>query len=146
MAPLVWIASHLRAIAAPHVPFQFMDRRRLRAANDVQGYGLMRVATEAANFEIAKPGVERIPERGRRLRGPLEGEHPLIPSLAGQAVGLFAGFRRPLRRGPNACAVDGFSRFGAHSGRGCAGPRQTGKPLQVAVNNRPDTTEATTPI
>jgi hypothetical protein len=54
MAPLVWIAAHLGAILAAHVPFQFMDRRCLRSPHDVQGNGLVRVAAKAFHFEIAK--------------------------------------------------------------------------------------------
>jgi hypothetical protein len=43
MAALVWIAPDLGAVAAPHVPFQLMNRRGLRPANDAERDGLMRV-------------------------------------------------------------------------------------------------------
>ena len=64
MAPLVGIATNLRAVLAPHVPFQFMDRRCLRSAHDIEGNGLVRVAAKAFHFEIAKqvrkaPGTAR---------------------------------------------------------------------------------------
>ena len=68
MAAFVRIAADLRAVLAPHVAFQFMDRRCLRSPHDVQGDGLMRVAAKAADFEIAKSGIERVAERGRWLR------------------------------------------------------------------------------
>jgi hypothetical protein len=43
MAALVRIAPDLRAVVAPHVPFQLMNRRGLRPADDVERDGLMRV-------------------------------------------------------------------------------------------------------
>ena len=60
MAALVGIASNLRPILAAHVPFQFMDRRGFRSPHDVQGDGLMRVAAEASDFEIAVSRIERV--------------------------------------------------------------------------------------
>lgn len=52
MAALIWIAPNLRAIHAAHVALQFMDRRRLGSADDVERYSLMRVATEAPHFKV----------------------------------------------------------------------------------------------
>jgi hypothetical protein len=52
MAPLVRIATHVRAVLATHVALQLMDRRRLWPPHDVEGDGLMRVATEASDFKI----------------------------------------------------------------------------------------------
>ena len=60
MASLVGIAPDFGALAAPHVAFQFMDRRCFRSPHDVEGNGLMRVAAEALYFEIAVPGIERV--------------------------------------------------------------------------------------
>src|SRR5258705_13802879 len=57
MAPLVGIAPDFGALAAAHVAFEFMDRRRLRSPHDVEGDGLVRVAAKATDFEIAIPGV-----------------------------------------------------------------------------------------
>jgi hypothetical protein len=37
-----------------------MDRRCLRSPHDIRRDRLVRVAAEAADFEIAKPGVDRI--------------------------------------------------------------------------------------
>jgi hypothetical protein len=65
MAPLVRVATDLRALAAAHVAFQFMDRRCLRSPHDVEGHGLMRVAAKVFHFEISKPGVDRVAQRGR---------------------------------------------------------------------------------
>ena len=41
-----------------------MDRCGLRPADDVEGYGLMCVAAQTADLEIAKAGVERITQGG----------------------------------------------------------------------------------
>jgi hypothetical protein len=53
VAPLERTTPDLRTVAAPHVAFQFMDRRRLRSPHDVEGNGLMRVAAKPFHFEIA---------------------------------------------------------------------------------------------
>ena len=65
-----------------------MDRRCLRSPHDVERDGLVRVAAKAFDFEIAEPGVDRIAERGRWLGRTLKAEHPFIPRLTGQPVGL----------------------------------------------------------
>ena len=80
---------------------QLMDWRRLRSPDDVQRHRLMRVAAQAFHFEVAVPGVNRIAQRRRRLRRPLEAEHPLIPGLAGQTVGGLARLRCLFCGGPN---------------------------------------------
>jgi hypothetical protein len=48
------IAVHQRTVLAAHVPLKLMDRCRLRPANHIECNGLMRVASEAANFEIQR--------------------------------------------------------------------------------------------
>ena len=70
MAPLVGIAPDFGTVLAPHVALQLMDRRRLRSPHDVERHGLMRVAAKALHFEVTKPGIERVAQRRRRLRGP----------------------------------------------------------------------------
>ena len=65
MAALVRKASQFGALAAAHVPFEFVDRRCLRSPHDVEGNGLMRAAAKAFDFEIAAPSIERVAERGR---------------------------------------------------------------------------------
>ncbi len=70
MAPLIRIAPDFGALAAAHVAFQFMDRRRLRSPHDVEGNGLMRVAAQAFHFEVAVPSVQRVAERGDGCAGP----------------------------------------------------------------------------
>ena len=62
MAALVRIASDLRAVLAPHVALQLMDRRCLRPPDDVQGNGLVGVAAEAPHFEVIVARVERVAE------------------------------------------------------------------------------------
>jgi len=106
MASLVRIAANLRAVLAAHVALQLVDRCRLRSAHDVEGNGLVRVAAEAADFEIAVSGIERIAQRRGWLRRSLKPEHALIPRLAGQLVGFLAGFRGALCRCAHRSAVN----------------------------------------
>ena len=92
---LYGIAPDSRAILAPHVAFQFMDRRCLRSPHDVEGNGLVRVAAKAFHFEIAEPGIERVAERGRWLRRSLKAEHALVPRLeASRSASLRASVAR----------------------------------------------------
>jgi hypothetical protein len=51
MAALVGVAPNLRAVLAAHVAFQFVNRRCLGSAHDVQRYGLMRVTAKAADLK-----------------------------------------------------------------------------------------------
>src|SRR6267142_1673006 len=94
MAALVGIAPHLGALAATHVAFQFVDRRCLRSPHDVEGNGLVRVATKAFHFEIAKPGVDRVAQRRRWLCRSLKPEHALIPCLTSRSASLRASAAR----------------------------------------------------
>src|SRR5213595_2508148 len=66
MAALEGIALDFGALAAAHVAFEFMDRRCLRSPHDVEGYGLVRVAAKATDFEIAESGIECVAEGRRR--------------------------------------------------------------------------------
>ena len=102
----------------------------------------MRVAAKAADFEIAKPGVDRIAQRRRWLRRTLKTKHAFVPRLDGEPVGFLACFRRPLCRCPDRRTVNGkWSRvICCPCKRGCAGPRWTGKPLQIAMDSVPGTT------
>ena len=68
MAPLVGIATDLRAILAAHVAFQLMNRRRLRSPHDVERDGLMGVAAKAFHFEVAIPCIAR--RRARAMAAP----------------------------------------------------------------------------
>ena len=60
MAPLVGITPDFGALAAAHVAFEFMARRRLRSPHDVEGNGLVRVAAKAFHFEVAESGIDRV--------------------------------------------------------------------------------------
>ena len=142
VAALVRIATNLRAVLAPHVAFESMDRRCLRSPHDVEGNGLMRVTAKTFHFEIAEPGVDRVTQRGRWLRRTLKAEHALVPRLDGEPIGFLARFGRPLCRCPDRRAVN-VSRDLVPMQERIAGPRRTGKPLQVAVDDVPGTTEAT---
>jgi hypothetical protein len=96
MAAFVGIAPDFGALVAAHVAFEFMDRRCLLSPHDVEGNGLMRVAAKTFHFEIAKPGVDRVPQRRRWLRRTPKAEHALVPRLDREPVGFLARFRRPL--------------------------------------------------
>ena len=96
MAALVGIAPDLRAVLAPHVAFEFVDRCRLWSPRDVERDGLVRTAAKAFDFEIAKPGVDRIAQR--RLRRSLKAKHALVLRLDGEPVGFLAGVGRPWER------------------------------------------------
>jgi len=78
-----------------------MDRRCLRSAHDIEGDGLVGVAAQASDFEIAEPGIERVAQRRRWLRRTLKAEHAIVPRLDGEPVGFLASFRRPLCRRPH---------------------------------------------
>ena len=109
MATLVSIAAHLGAVLAAHVAFQFVDRRGLGSAHNVQGDGLMRIAAEAPDFETEKTRVEGIAERRRWLRRTFVPKHALIPRLTGKAVGFLARLGGALSRSPDRTAVNGFA-------------------------------------
>jgi hypothetical protein len=54
MAPLVRIAPNFGALAAPHVAFQFVDRRCLRSPHDVEGNGLVGVAAKGISLQDSR--------------------------------------------------------------------------------------------
>src|SRR5947207_13731403 len=95
-----------RAILAPHVALQLVDRRRLGPSDDVERDGLVGVAAEAAHFEIEVAGIEGIAEQRRGLRRPLVAEHPLVPGRAGEAVRFLARAGGLFLRDPDAGAVE----------------------------------------
>src|SRR5262249_53882999 len=79
MAALIRIAAQLRAILATHVALQFVDWRRLRPPDDVECDRLTRIATEAADFEIAIARFQSVADSRRWLRGTLVAQHALVP-------------------------------------------------------------------
>jgi len=91
------------------LPLELVNRRHLRSADDIEGDGLVGVTAEAPDFEIAKPGVDRVAQRRRWLRWSLKAEHPPIPHLDGQPVAFLARLGGPLRRGPDRRAVDALA-------------------------------------
>ena len=92
MAALVRVAPDYRTVIAAHVALQLMDRRCLRTPHDVERDGLMGVAAEAADLEIAVTGVE-----GRRpaqaMAAPVPCNRACACSIASTAsqVGCLAG-------------------------------------------------------
>jgi hypothetical protein len=59
-----------RAVLAPHVALQLMDRRGLRSVHDVKRHRLVRVATKAFHFEIEVTSIEGVANAGEGCAGP----------------------------------------------------------------------------
>ena len=78
MAALIRIAPHRRAVFAAHVPFQLVDRCRLRPPHDVERDGLVRVAPKAADFKIEVARIERVARAGEGCAGPLKASMRLV--------------------------------------------------------------------
>ena len=78
----------------------FCYGRGLRSPHDVERDGLVRVAAEAADFEIKVASIEGVAECGRWLSRTAITEHPPVPRFAGKAVGFLAGSGGSLCRGP----------------------------------------------
>jgi hypothetical protein len=68
----------------------------------------MRIASEAADFEIEVSRVERVTER-RRLAPVLLAEHAQVPRFTGELVGFLAGSGGAFRRRTDRTAVDAFT-------------------------------------
>jgi hypothetical protein len=111
-----------------------MDGGRLWPSHDIQRDGLMRIAPEAADFEVSQvlrsarcwnvrsivisitaaisircwavSGIECIAQRGGRLSWSPVAEHALIPRLARESIRLLACFSRALSRSPDRAAVN----------------------------------------
>ena len=60
MASLEGIATNKRTVPASHVTLQLVDGRGLWPPNDVERDGLVRVAAEAADFQIEVTSIEGI--------------------------------------------------------------------------------------
>src|SRR5262245_6140278 len=93
----------------------------------------MCLAAEAAHLQKDVSGIERIPQRWRRLRGPPKPQHALIPRLASELVGLLPGRGRALLRNADRAAVHSIARFGAHARAECAPRGMSGKPLSLGA-------------
>ena len=102
----------------------------------------MRVAAKASDFEIAVPGIERVAQRRRWLRRTLKAEHALVPRLDRRAGRLPCALPSPALPPPGPMRRKWSRVIWCPCERGCAGPRWTGKPLQIAVDGVPGTTEA----
>jgi len=86
-----------------------VDRHGLWPSHDVERNGLVRVAAEAAHFEIEVASIEGIAERGRWLRRATIAQHSLVPRFAGKVVGFLAGSSGAFRRGPDGRAENGVA-------------------------------------
>src|SRR5262249_33550996 len=114
MAALIGIATQLRAVAAAHVALELVDWRCLGPANDIERHGLVSIATEAADFEIAIACVQRVADSRRWLCWPLVAKHALVPGIACDSISIFARLRRQFGTGADGASIDSISRFGAH--------------------------------
>ena len=109
MAALVGIAPNLGAVLASHVSLQFMDRRRLRTTHDVEGDGLVGVATEASDLKVSVTGVQGIADCRGRLGRSLVAEHPVVPGIAGEPIGHLARRLGAFGGGGDGAAVDSLA-------------------------------------
>lgn len=74
-----------------------MDRCGFGPADNVEGDGLVGVAAQALDVEIAVSCIQRVADCRRRRRRPSEAQHSGVPRLARQAVGIlwnYAGVSR----------------------------------------------------
>jgi len=101
-------------------------------AHDVERDGLIGIATETTDFKVKVTRIERVAERGRRLRRTLEGKHALGPGVAGELVGLTSPLGSPVSRHSDGGAVKPVAGFGAHD-TSMAARGGRGKPLHLAV-------------
>jgi hypothetical protein len=136
MAALIGIAADLRAILAAHVTFQFVDRRCLRSANNVERHRLVGVAAEAADLKIEISSVQSVAEARRGLSRSFETEHTLVPCDTRQPVGFLPSLGRALRRMPNRTPVNTLARFGAHQGKNAPAWRRSASRYGSARNRR----------
>ena len=116
-----------------------MDRRCLRSPHDVERNGLVRVAAKAFHFEIAKPGVDRVAQR-RAMAAPDPESRACACSTPRRRAGrLPCGLPSPALPPPGPMRRKSSRVTWCPCERGCAGPRWTGKPLQIAVDDVPPT-------
>ena len=87
MAALVGIAADLRAVLAAHVALKFMNGRRLRPPDDVEGDGLIGVATETSDFGVKVAALSTSASVGDGCAGPLKASIRLFhPSQASRSA------------------------------------------------------------
>lgn len=115
MAALVRIAPNLRTILAAQVALQFMDRRVLRPADDVERDRLMRVAAEAPNLKVTITGIQCVADGRRRLGRSLIAKHAIVPRLTREPVSFFPRMLGTLGRGSDRGSVNAFAGFGGHA-------------------------------
>jgi len=134
----------LRTILATHVTLKLVYRRPFRPANDVERYGLIGIASEAANLKIAVARVQRIAEGGRWLRRPLKGQHAHVPSLAGEAIGFETSFFCHLRLMADSGSMERLARLRSHV-RKMRRARSGDKPLGLGPPRAAHTMRWSTP-
>ena len=136
---LVRIAPDFGALAAAHVAFQFMDRRCLRSPHDVERDGLMRVAAKAFHFEIAEPGIDAHRPASAMAAPDPESRACACSTPRRRAGRLPCALPSPALPPPGPIRRKSSRVIWCPWTRGCAGPRWTGKPLQIAVDGVPPT-------
>src|ERR1700722_8852132 len=112
MTALVGVSTNLRAILATHIALQLVNGRRLRPADNVQRYGLVRVTAETADLKIQISGVQSVAEARRWLGRPFATEHALVPGDTRQTVNFLPSLGSALRRMPNRTSVNALARLG----------------------------------
>jgi len=92
---------------------------------------LMHVAAKAPDFEVWA-GIQRLAQALAMLCWSVDGQHSLIPCLAGVAVGLLARLCRALGGSSNRGPVNGFARLRANWHIKARSDRER-KPLAIAA-------------
>ena len=93
-----------------------MDRRgHFRSPDDVESDGLVGIAPETANLEIAMARVQRLAEHRGGLCRSFVAEHAFVPGFAGESIGLFARFLGSLRCHADGVAVEMFAQSGCRA-------------------------------
>jgi hypothetical protein len=109
------VPADQRTILATHIAFQFVDGRGLGPPYDIQRDGLMGIAAQASNLQVAKIRVQGIAKCRRRLGGPLVAKHSVIPSLTGEAISYLARSNSALRRLSDRTAEEILARLCGHA-------------------------------
>jgi hypothetical protein len=140
LGPFLWA---LGAVFAAHVAFQLMDRRRFLAANAIQRDGLMRIV-QPRHFtsRYRYPALSASPSAGDGCAGPCT---PSMRLFQASQASRSACLRASVARSADARIEPPYivSLDFVPMPKGCAGSPDIGKPLQIAVDGVPGTTEAT---
>ena len=102
-----WRRFRLARLTARLCSVHLMDRRRLWSSHDAERNRLVGVAPQPFYLEVAKPGVDRVAQRGRWLRRTMKAEHALVEVFRQRsAIYMVAGRTVKRRNGMTLVAVE----------------------------------------